>query len=1064
MADRVQLINPLNGELYSVDAPEAEAAQAQYGLVPATPDQIQAYQTRMAGEQAGAGAAFGRNAASAIAAPILKAGEFFGADISPEEKAAAADLFKRTAESRAAYPITSMAGGALPEVAIGAATGGLGTGASLAARGALFAGETALGAVTSEATDAAVEQRPMTAEGILKNGALSLGFSALGHGLGAAYRRVTGSSPLVESAENAFQSKVTKATVEVGDDLSDPAVASAVRSKVDAATNEILDSLDKSTSEFIYSVKGPRDAQRQALEQAAEQLRYDAPDVAEALDKAVRAGVGSRKMFTTVLEHPALEDLASNRALWGKAVDQATALRAARDARVQGPAAYAEALRAIDDPSISSKLAELDDHLENAAAVDSAAAFAPEKKAKSGGAAAADFDESDYATAIKEIGQGKVDPQVFADAAPGIRHLAANDAAQTFDAIRGIANQDAAYANKIENFQKGAEKWTPEHLAKQSEWTNEVVDEARKIVDRIKSDKAAGPLGFDAKGIGTDAVNKIEARVARLGGQITPAARNHELDLLKRDLDSVITQLTNNKTLDTGTKQALDDIIKPFAHKLRNGLEDEATWGNNGVLQSAVNEAFHKLIEPKSRFEKKFSEFLGKEWGEYGSAAMNRETQVSAIEAAMAKRGGLGQMHEVANEMLDGLQDLLAAFRDHGIDAPDSLKQGIEQIESFKNSWNLAQLARIAENKAGVSADPALNAAADLAGYVPKVGAAVSAGRTVLNAVKSLGRGNDLAPAGSATRRVLDSHLKRLARTQAHLLSDPGFSYEMISHGPLREALKKAGAPLAGVGGLIAMTRDAEAAEALQRDSDDDTASTARAMTDPEYAARYVKRTKGQPSTMDRFVGVFDNLSQAYADARATVEQMGRDPEALIDAMAQAFGDLPDELSQGVGAKAFQVAQYLQSKLPPVRGVSVTRPNGLPPSSLEMRTFALHYMTATNPRTAFDDAKRGVLRHEQVESLKANWPGLYDDLVTQTVLAMGNGKSTIVQRQRADLLFGLGTALDPAFSSRLSKVARAAEAKRDQGGAGSAPQKTNLPGISTPGGINALSLGAAAPQ
>lgn len=255
-----------------------------------------------------------------------------------------------------------------------------------------------------------------------------------------------------------------------------------------------------------------------------------------------------------------------------------------------------------------------------------------------------------------------------------------------------------------------------------------------------------------------------------------------------------------------------------------------------------------------------------------------------------------------------------------------------------------------------------------------------------------------------------------------------------------------------------------EAARYLQAQYEADVDFTARALADPAVAAEYARRNRDQPSTLDLFRGVHETLEQAYVEQRASVQAMRQDPMNLIEEMAESFGDLPEELRSQMAARAFQVAEYLETHLPPLRGVSITRPNGLPPSRLEIRTFALRYMTATDPSTALADAKRGRLRHEQVQTLKALWPQHYDDLRMTTLLAMGNGRSTVAQRQRADLLFGFGAALDPAFSPRLSAAARAAREARDQQATpGSVPSKTRIAGGLRAGGLSALSLGAAAP-
>lgn len=238
-----------------------------------------------------------------------------------------------------------------------------------------------------------------------------------------------------------------------------------------------------------------------------------------------------------------------------------------------------------------------------------------------------------------------------------------------------------------------------------------------------------------------------------------------------------------------------------------------------------------------------------------------------------------------------------------------------------------------------------------------------------------------------------------------------------------------------------------------------DTSHTARALTDPAAASEFARRSAGAPSTLELFQGDHATLQQAFTEQRGLIERTLRDPGSLVDKLAEAFNGLSPGLRDALAAKAMQIATYLHAQLPPQRGVSVTRPNGLPPSSLEARSYALKFMTATQPSTAFDDAKRGTLRHEQVDTLKETWPEQYNDLRSQTLEAMTAGKSTILQRQRADLLFGFSTALDPAFSTRLSAAAAAArrDQSQSQGAPSGAPAKSRVTQNMQPGGIAALS-------
>lgn len=283
--------------------------------------------------------------------------------------------------------------------------------------------------------------------------------------------------------------------------------------------------------------------------------------------------------------------------------------------------------------------------------------------------------------------------------------------------------------------------------------------------------------------------------------------------------------------------------------------------------------------------------------------------------------------------------------------------------------------------------------------------------------------------------------------------------------GPMAQVV---GAGAAGLGGYKALQlaqeppqgADDEHAQYLAQAGARDTTATARALTDPAAAKDFARRSRGQPSTLELFQGDHDTIQQAFLAQRGKVEQMMRDPSGVVDSLADAFGGLSPALRDQLAAKAMVIATYLHAQLPPQRGVSVMRPNGLPPAPLEARAYALKFMTATQPATAFDDAKRGQLRHEQVDTLKATWPEQYDDLRQQTLTELGHGKSTIVQRQRADLLFSFQTALDPAFSSRLSAAAASARQVKQEnasGGAGGAPTKSRVtPGLQ-PAGIAALS-------
>ena len=72
--------------------------------------------------------------------------------------------------------------------------------------------------------------------------------------------------------------------------------------------------------------------------------------------------------------------------------------------------------------------------------------------------------------------------------------------------------------------------------------------------------------------------------------------------------------------------------------------------------------------------------------------------------------------------------------------------------------------------------------------------------------------------------------------------------------------------------------------------------------------------------------------------------------------------------------------------------------------------------------------------------------------------SFGHGRGTIVQRQRADLLFGFGGAIDPAFSPAITAAAAQARAARAKQGPPppSSPVTNKSTAALTPGGLDAL--------
>lgn len=1107
------LVDPRTGKQFEGPDENAAEAQKQFGLV--TPEAYAQQQSasQLQAEHGGAaeqiGTAFDQGLRSA-AAPL-------GGIAAPEDVDAAGnptalspvpsspDVLARAAANPNAALVGKLVGSAPAYGALGAAAAATG-GAAAAGLGASSAIGAAAGLATESAatgTLQAAQEGDLSAWNVAKNGLVNFALGAILPVAGALHRAAFGGSAL----EQAVQSTIQRAGA-AGENLSDPVIADAYRSRVQGKIDETVSKIGDAVDSARPPVASNRQAQSDALEQLGESLRNDSPLVADAVDSA--RALPRDQRYKALLElaneteapetQQALGDVIQDRSLWGDAaVDHGIAVQAAKDARYSDPSALANAARNIKDDGVQRLVLDLDSHLQDSARLDAAQAFGaqPVEQSSTVGAAHESFTDTDYDTAIKDISDGKYkNTGLLSKEAPGLRNMAAKSFSNSLDATEGMLNDDLSSLTKYSDYQEGAKQWTPEHLEQQDTWLAERTKGLQEAKATIDAANASGK--YPLKGLGSKAAEIIDSGLKRIEGAEDPGARMAMVDNLKKRLQSLVSQAgRNSAAIDQQSRQFLMGIIEPQQEALRVGLEDASLFGERlASLQKDTNAAWKSLLNAKSVIGDALTERGAQVYNVTGPAANPREANQAAVLNMMAHpEGGGGKLKKALSEALSGYDSLAAAREQHGFNKLDRLDSFRSDVENMRKQYDFAAVLRQAEHEA--PSGEHVSGGAAMAANIGLHGAEFIArahGLPIGQAARSMGAMGKLAKfidksvkpalgfkpsalvesAANPVDRVLANHLHGFRGLDEIRESD--FSRRILGE-KTRDALRSLGAPVAGVAtvaGVTALGGTANAAENpdqahaayLAKAAQDDTVATARAMSDPAYAAEYARRTAGNPSTLEQFQGEHETIQQAFIEKRDAVQRMLRDPDAVIDALGNSLGGLAPALRDDLGAHAMKVATYLQAELPPQRGVSVTRPNGLPPSSLEARTYALKYQTALDPSTAFDDAKRGTLRHEQVDTLKVCSPELYDGLRAETLNAMANGQSSIAQRQRADLLFDFGSALDPAFSPALSAAASQARLAKANAAPspGSAPDKTSIPGNLAPDGIQSLTAtGARAP-
>ncbi len=249
--------------------------------------------------------------------------------------------------------------------------------------------------------------------------------------------------------------------------------------------------------------------------------------------------------------------------------------------------------------------------------------------------------------------------------------------------------------------------------------------------------------------------------------------------------------------------------------------------------------------------------------------------------------------------------------------------------------------------------------------------------------------------------------------------------------------------------------------------------NAARAIANPNPRERIVASIPGVTGSQGiaAFLGSNATLQEAYDSKRQVFQRLTQDPMLLVNELTEGLSEVQDhapDLHKKMVQQSYKVVQFLQGKLPSTIGSSLTRPDGSPPNALAVRQFALYFSAATDPSSVMGDLANNRARKEQVDTLREVWPDVYQDLKVKVVEQLAQGRPTVAQRSRLDLLFDLGENLDRGLSPRLVQTLAAYRAQQGGPGGkgpekgGQVPSRRTQPSVSGTGALGSLALGPGA--
>lgn len=1014
-----------------------------------------------AGEEAGRQLTSGAAAVARAVTPgetnpqgLEPAAPYGGADIAP-------GLYSPEALARRQEnPEAAALGGTVPLIAGGLAAP-VGGALGLVSAAALDIGSGA----AQEATDAEIEHRGISGEHVLRNAGMNLVFSAGGHILTAGAKAlVRGTRNMLEEAANALTgARAASASVADGAELAQAAADPAVREQLLLTIADKTDGAVRTADRALEEVSGPRVAkngaeQRDALETVSNAFTKSDPDVADKLYEL--RGASPAERYDGILQLRAqadpqgglfqvLDDLANRHDLWGSEaishasdVDAAMALKPPPGAAPDAVRAYTDAIRKVRGGELGGLADDIEHLNDRAQQIRLAPDLGGIGDTPSAAAKPVDYDGAlnvtpEEAWRLKQGG-----------GIEGTRILAAHNVADAADRVTQGLKQDVAMSVKREDFAAGAQNWTPALIAKQTEYAGKVFDRAAELLQ--KADQSRGPAsirGYDWGGIAQDtkrAVQPALTRLSALGDSLDDAiTRNSILDQMKQGVDKVIDRVTNSGSMEKSAKaDALRELLG-FSNELRTGeggLEDTAMWGQNASLQKDLNRGWTAAIDPWGRVQKQMSEYLGKDFGKGGEeSAVNRRWDPNDIARSMGGAYDRGLRKDLADG-LAGLDKLIEARQIRGLSRLDELASHRADLVRIQEAFKLNDVLKVADK---VAREPLAEAvlgklvkgahvvgavAGHAVGGLGGTAAGGALGTLASRGVEGMTARGMLAPgAESAFARVMRKEFSQMGSEQGALIADPAFTRASLSEEMQRQ--------LMAAGSEQASERTLNLGSAAKQAAEVDQKTTARLMVNTDAAAHFVRFAGDAGTAITRFRGDHDTLQQAYVAQRSAILNFASNPMALVDTLTDEFGSVADQspaLHAQMVEQAFKIQSFLAAKLPGQRNVSVAYPNGTPAGADEIRSFALYYAAATDPKSVLADARSGKLRKEQVDTLQQLWPLEYAGLRNNVLQELGSGKPTAAVQQRMSLLFGFGGSVNPAFGANVSGLMAAASAARAQ--------------------------------
>lgn len=528
-------------------------------------------------------------------------------------------------------------------------------------------------------------------------------------------------------------------------------------------------------------------------------------------------------------------------------------------------------------------------------------------------------------------------------------------------------------------------------------------------------------------------------------------------DRAKRTLDRFRTRYGAAARRDItaeGIVDAIDEVVTP----LRSDLEDGSTWGKLwSEKQSAENKLWSGddgLIRSGSVWQHEFLEQLP------GAAGRMRrglhevpvfKTRGDIVDHALKMKPRDFELAMNAwGKWVDKAEDMSLLKTDLGVQSVGTtpvmrLQQGLNDMRTTISELKALREAEtrganvIKKAEAEASSQSLGEKAFDLASSLPGPGAVLNTADRLAEKLTGKSLRNQLfepkiaAPVKELSREEAGAAVR--ARQQARgkpteraVPRGPSGGKD-IPAGQLAEQLGALGRT--GAGAVV--RSQMPITDSLAEISDH-----SRAIQERAALGLVSKESRAQklPPLATRFKEGAPDLTTAFQNKVDDLRRATDDPTAFVNGMTDTFGPIAhgghEDLFARTVARVQIGTQYLLANVPPSVGISMVRPDGIPPDAVAVMKFAAMWSGAFAPGDVVYDVGTGDATPTQIKALREVHPDIYGALRAEVLkqIAQAGQKIPFETLRSLDNLFDLPGVAGPAFGPSMTKTMADAYAQK----------------------------------